>query len=146
MVLKRQKRPLFATFGAFDSGLKSISKPENQKIISLECHEKEELALRLLSTGFDSRYSATGVQWAVKAGIKNGKKILKEVSVHTFSAQFCDASSGRWMDILTSKSLGHENIDTTLIYLQIEINFQQNSLQSIRYPFSEFGRNEVLKP
>ena len=35
-----------------------------------------------LSTGFDSRYSQRGVQWAVKQASKTAK-ILKEVSVHT---------------------------------------------------------------
>ena len=60
VVQEKAKRPLFATFGAFNSGIKKYnqSKRKNQKIISLECHEKEELNFSTsLSTGFDSRYS-----------------------------------------------------------------------------------------
>ena len=49
VVQEKAKRPLFATFGHLIRGLKSISKRKNQKIISLGCHEKEELALRLRS-------------------------------------------------------------------------------------------------
>jgi integrase/recombinase XerD len=68
---------------------------------------------------FDSRYSQRGVQWAIKqacalAGIK------KEVCVHTLRHSYATHLLEDGMDIITLKNLlGHENIETTMEYLQI---------------------------
>jgi integrase/recombinase XerD len=68
---------------------------------------------------FDSRYSQRGVQWAVKqtaqlAGVK------KEVHTHTLRHSYATHLLEDGMDIMTLKDLlGHQNIETTLEYLQI---------------------------
>ncbi|WP_228448773.1 tyrosine-type recombinase/integrase [Chryseobacterium mulctrae] len=68
---------------------------------------------------FDSRYSQRGVQWAVKQASKTAK-ILKEVSVHTLRHSFATHLLEDGMNIVSIKNLlGHENIETTLVYLQI---------------------------
>ena len=77
-------------------GLKSISKRKNQKIISLECHEKEEkVAFRLRSAQASIPDIRNGRSMGGKTGIKNGKNIERSECSYA-SAQFCDASSGRW--------------------------------------------------
>ena len=88
VVQEKAKRPLFATFGAFDSGIKKYieaGKPENY-LFGMP-REGRAGASTSLSTGFDSRYSQRGVQWAVKQASKTAK-ILKEVSVHTLRHSF----------------------------------------------------------
>ena len=83
---------------------------------------------------FDSRYSQRGVQWAVKQASKTAK-ILKEVSVHTLRHSFATHLLEDGMDILSIKNLlGHESIDTTLIYLQIA----QLSTQKLFSPLDTF--------
>lgn len=68
---------------------------------------------------FDSRYSQRGVQWAVKQACKRAG-IQKEVCVHTLRHTFATHLLEDGLDILTIKNLlGHEDIETTLIYLQI---------------------------
>ena len=68
---------------------------------------------------FDSRYSQRGVQWAVKQASKSAK-ILKEVSVHKLRHSFATHLLEDGMNIVSIKNLlGHENIETTLVYLQI---------------------------
>lgn len=68
---------------------------------------------------FDSRYSQRGVQWAVKQASKSAK-ILKEVSVHTLRHSFATHLLEDGLDIISLKNLlGHESIDTTMVYLQI---------------------------
>ncbi|MFY7829122.1 MAG: tyrosine-type recombinase/integrase [Flectobacillus sp.] len=68
---------------------------------------------------FDSRYSQRGVQWAIKqasalAGIK------KEVCVHTLRHSYATHLLEDGLDIVSLKNLlGHENIETTMEYLQI---------------------------
>ena len=68
---------------------------------------------------FDSRYSQRGVQWVIKqAGKQAG--IQKEVHVHSLRHTFATHLLEDGVDIVTLKHLlGHENIETTLLYLQI---------------------------
>ena len=68
---------------------------------------------------FDSRYSQRGVQWAVKQVSKEAG-ILKDVHVHTLRHSFATHLLEDGMDIVTLKNLlGHENLETTMEYLQI---------------------------
>ena len=75
-----------------------------------------------------------------KAGIKNGKNIERSECSYA-SAQFCDASSGRWDGYFKhQKSLGSRNIETTLIYLQIAQLSTQKLFSPLDTLFSEFGK------
>lgn len=68
---------------------------------------------------FDSRYSQKGVQWAVKEAAKRAG-VLKSVCVHTLRHSFATHLLEDGMDIITLKDLlGHENIETTMLYLHI---------------------------
>jgi site-specific recombinase XerD len=68
---------------------------------------------------FDSRYSQKGVQWAVKQVSKEAG-IKKDVHVHTLRHSFATHLLEDGMDIVTLKNLlGHENLETTMEYLQI---------------------------
>ena len=68
---------------------------------------------------FDSRYSQKGVQWAVKSAAKKAG-IIKHVNVHTLRHTFATHLLEDGLDIMTLKDLlGHECIDTTLVYLHI---------------------------
>jgi integrase/recombinase XerD len=68
---------------------------------------------------FDSRYSQRGVQWVIKQSCKKAG-IIKEVHVHTLRHTFATHLLEDGMDIITLKNLlGHENIETTMEYLQI---------------------------
>ena len=68
---------------------------------------------------FDSRYSQRGVQWAVKQVSKEAG-IKKDVHVHTLRHSFATHLLEDGMDIVTLKNLlGHENLETTMEYLQI---------------------------
>jgi site-specific recombinase XerD len=68
---------------------------------------------------FDSRYSQRGVQWAVKEAVKQAG-IKKDVSVHTLRHTYATHLLEDGMDIMTiQKLLGHESIDTTMIYLHV---------------------------
>ncbi len=68
---------------------------------------------------FDSRYSQRGVQWVIKQASKQAG-IQKEVHVHSLRHTFATHLLEDGVDIVTLKHLlGHENIETTLLYLQI---------------------------
>lgn len=68
---------------------------------------------------FDGRYSQRGVQWAVKQ-VAKAAGVKKEVHVHTLRHSYATHLLEDGMDIITLKDLlGHQNIETTLEYLQI---------------------------
>ena len=68
---------------------------------------------------FDGRYSQRGVQWAVKQA-KKAAGIIKDINVHTLRHTFATHLLEDGLDIMSIKDLlGHECIDTTLVYLHI---------------------------
>lgn len=68
---------------------------------------------------FDSRYSQKGVQWAVAQACKDAA-IIKHVTVHTLRHTYATHLLEDGLDIMTIKDLlGHECIETTLIYLHV---------------------------
>ena len=68
---------------------------------------------------FDSRYSQRGVQWVVAQAAKRAG-IRKGVCVHTLRHTFATHLIEDGLDILSVKELlGHENIETTMVYLHI---------------------------
>lgn len=71
---------------------------------------------------FDSRYSQKGVQWAVKQA-KTAAAITKQMTVHTLRHTFATHLLEEGLDIMSIKDLlGHECIDTTMIYLHVAQN------------------------
>jgi len=68
---------------------------------------------------FDCRYSQRGVQWAVRqAG--NTAGISKEMTVHTLRHTYATHLLEEGLDILSIRDLlGHECIDTTMVYLHV---------------------------
>lgn len=68
---------------------------------------------------FDSRYSQRGVQWAVNQARK-AAGISKDMTVHTLRHTYATHLLEEGLDIMSIKDLlGHECIDTTLVYLHV---------------------------
>ena len=90
---------------------------------------------------FDSRYSQKGVQWAVKEAAKR-VNILKNVSVHTLRHTFATHLLEDGMDIMSLKELlGHENIETTLIYLHVAQNESRKLFSPLDTLFAQCSRS-----
>ena len=71
---------------------------------------------------FDSRYSQKGVQWAVNEARK-AAGIIKPMTVHTLRHTYATHLLEEGLDIMSIKDLlGHECIDTTLVYLHVAQN------------------------
>jgi integrase/recombinase XerD len=71
---------------------------------------------------FDSRYSQKGVQWAVNEARK-AAGIIKPMTVHTLRHTYATHLLEDGLDIMSIKELlGHECIDTTLVYLHVAQN------------------------
>jgi integrase/recombinase XerD len=69
--------------------------------------------------GFDSRYSQRGVQWAVKTVAKQAG-ILKEVHTHMLRHTYATHLLEDGINIITvQKLMGHQNIESTLVYLHV---------------------------
>lgn len=82
-------------------------------------NSKDQEIVGRVGGDFDSRYSQRGIQWAVNEAKKKAG-ILKPMSVHTLRHTFATHLLEEGLDILTIKDLlGHECIDTTMIYLHI---------------------------
>ena len=75
-----------------------------------------------------------------KTGIKNGKNIERSECSYA-SAQFCDASSGRWDGYSEhQKSLGSRKYRNHDVYLQIAQLSTQKLFSPLDTLFSEFGK------
>lgn len=82
---------------------------------------------------FDSRYSQRGVQWAVQQAAK-GADIKKDISVHTLRHTYATHLLEDGLDIVSIKELlGHERIETTMVYLHVANNGRKD-------PFSPLDR------
>ena len=96
-------------------GLKSYLEEEqpNEWVFN----SKDQEIVGRVGGDFDSRYSQRGVRWAVNEAKKKAG-IVKPMSVHTLRHTFATHLLEEGLDILTIKDLlGHECIDTTMIYL-----------------------------
>jgi integrase/recombinase XerD len=75
---------------------------------------------------FDSRYSQRGVQWAISQACKSAG-IAKDVSVHTLRHTYATHLLEDGLDIVSVKDLlGHECIETTMIYLHVAASGKRN--------------------
>ena len=90
---------------------------------------------------FDSRYSQRGVQWAVKQACKSAG-ITKDVCVHTLRHTFATHLLEDGLDIISLKNLlGHEDIETTMLYLQIAQLDTQKAFSPLDTLFDQWGSN-----
>lgn len=90
---------------------------------------------------FDNRYSQRGVQWAVKQ-VAKAAGIKKEVHVHTLRHSYATHLLEDGMDIITLKELlGHQNIETTLEYLQIAQLESQQKFSPLDTLFAQCSPN-----
>lgn len=80
---------------------------------------------------FDGRYSQRGVQWALKQACKEAG-IIKETSVHTLRHTYATHLLEDGLDIVSIKDLlGHECIDTTMIYLHVAVLGRRKSFSPL---------------
>ena len=87
---------------------------------------------------FDGRYSQRGVQFAVKQAAKKAN-ISKSMSVHTLRHTYATHLLEDGTDIMTLKGLlGHESIDTTLIYLHVAQHGRIKPVSPLDSLFAEF--------
>lgn len=90
---------------------------------------------------FDTRYSRTGVQWAVKNACKKAG-IFKDVHVHTLRHTFATHLLEDGMDIVTLKNLlGHERFETTLAYLHVAQLPPQRIFSPLDTLYAQFNFN-----
>ena len=90
---------------------------------------------------FDSRYSQRGVQWAVKQ-VAKAAGVKKEVHVHTLRHTYATHLLEDGMDIMTLKDLlGHQNIETTMEYLQIAQLESQRIFSPLDTLFAQCSRS-----
>ncbi len=69
--------------------------------------------------GFDGRYSQRGVQWAVKT-VARQAGILKDVHTHLLRHTYATHLLEDGVNSLTvQKLMGHQNIESTLVYLHV---------------------------
>lgn len=85
---------------------------------------------------FDSRYSQRGVQWAVQQAAK-AAKIKKDMSVHTLRHTYATHLLEDGLDIVSIKELlGHERIETTMIYLHVAKNGRKAPFSPLDHLFA----------
>jgi len=85
---------------------------------------------------FDSRYSQRGVQWAVQQAAK-AAKIKKDMSVHTLRHTYATHLLEDGLDIVSIKELlGHERIETTMIYLHVAKNGRKTPFSPLDHLFA----------
>ena len=90
---------------------------------------------------FDSRYSQRGVQWVVKQACKSAG-VTKDVCVHTLRHTFATHLLEDGLDIVTLKNLlGHQDIETTMVYLQIAQLDTQKAFSPLDTLFEKWGSN-----
>jgi len=89
---------------------------------------------------FDSRYSQRGVQWVVKQAARHAG-VSKDVHVHTLRHTFATHLLEDGLDILTVKELlGHERIETTMVYLHVARSNPQRAFSPLDTLFEQWGR------
>ena len=94
---------------------------------------------------FDGRYSQKGVQFAIKQAAKKAG-ISKDMSVHTLRHTFATHLVEDGLNIMTVKELlGHESIDTTLIYLHVAKVGQIRAFSPLDTLFAECRPSECSR-